>query len=104
MTIDKLIEDKIIEMAISGKYYKYEIAKKFHISKEFINNILIERGKVLKYKNSKYVNKHFFDKESKITWYILGIAYPCYIPSTKSNSGIIFRSNHKDLIEIVKDN
>lgn len=52
-------------------------------------------------KPQKKINENFFDKESKAMRYVSGLAYPCYLP--QPNYGIIFRSRHKDLVRIIKN-
>src|SRR3989338_1536902 len=48
----------------------------------------------------KRVNKHFFDKESKEMYYVLGAFYRKHIED--GEKGLIFRSRHRDLVNIVK--
>lgn len=48
---------------------------------------------------TKYIDEHFFDKESKRMYYVLGAFYACYVPQPK---GILFRNRNKDLVEIIK--
>lgn len=49
---------------------------------------------------TKYIDEHFFDKESKRMYYVLGAFYACYVPQPKG--GILFRNRNKDLVEIIK--
>lgn len=49
---------------------------------------------------TKYIDEHFFDKESKRRDYVLGAFYACYVPQPKG--GILFRNRNKDLVEIIK--
>lgn len=51
-------------------------------------------------RNNKKVNEHFFDTESRDMEYILGASYQCYI--LHGDRGFIFRSRHKDLVQILK--
>ena len=46
------------------------------------------------------INEYFLDKASEKRDYLLGLFYSCYIPH--GEKGILFRSNHKDLVKIVK--
>src|SRR3989344_3187461 len=48
----------------------------------------------------KRVNKHFFDRESKEMYYVLGAFYRKHIED--GEKGLIFRSRHRDLVNIVK--
>lgn len=50
---------------------------------------------------AKKINEHFFDKESKATYYVLGAFYANY--TSKGVCGIKFSSAHKDLVEIIKE-
>ncbi len=49
----------------------------------------------------KSVNAEYFNEDSKNVFYVLGISYACYSPN--SENGVVFRSRHRRLIEIVKD-
>lgn len=46
------------------------------------------------------IDEHFFDRESKRMYYVLGLFYGGYIPQPKN--GILYRSKNKGLVEIVK--
>lgn len=56
---------------------------------------------------AKYVNENFFEgkgktpNELKAMGYVKGLFIASYIP--QPNNGILFRSSHKDLVEIVKE-
>lgn len=49
----------------------------------------------------KGINEHFFDNESREMHYVLGAFYAKYMPLEKN--GITFRSAHRNLVEIVKE-
>ena len=48
----------------------------------------------------KRVNEHFFDRESKGKYYVVGAFYRKHIED--GEKGIIFKSRHRDLVSIVK--
>ena len=50
---------------------------------------------------AKYVNQHYFDKESKRMYYVLGASYA--IANIQPNQDMTFTSSHRNLVEIVKD-
>ncbi|MFC1752574.1 helix-turn-helix domain-containing protein [Thermoproteota archaeon] len=47
----------------------------------------------------KPVNHRYFDRESKVRDYMLGVSYTC---STIQGNRVAFRSQHEDLVELVK--
>ena len=49
----------------------------------------------------KRVNEHFFDRESKEMYYVLGAFYKKHIED--GERGLIFKSRHRDLVNIVKN-
>lgn len=51
--------------------------------------------------NEIRIDQHFFDYKSKAMMYVLGTFYVCY--RSLSNIRFEFRSTHKNLVEIVKD-
>jgi hypothetical protein len=51
--------------------------------------------------NTKSVNEHFFDKESRAMWYILGLSYSRYSASDTDNRNSWYSSNFK-VLKIIK--
>jgi len=52
-------------------------------------------------KQVKSINEHFFDRESKEMWYVLGVSYSRYIISRKDNRNSWTSSSH-ELLEIIQ--
>lgn len=50
----------------------------------------------------KYVNQRYFTRESKAMRYTLGAFFRCCLHSSRSEQGIIFRSNKEELVKIIK--
>lgn len=48
------------------------------------------------------VNEHFFDRESKAMWYLVGVSYSRYYPSRTDNTNT-WSSSSRRLIEIVQE-
>lgn len=46
------------------------------------------------------INEHYFNRDSRAVYYVLGAFYACYHAVDKA--GFEFRSPHRDLVEIVK--
>ncbi len=53
--------------------------------------------------NKKQINEEYFDKQSKRIAYTLAVFFADYIPTSYSDEGIIIRSAHKELVEIIRD-